>query len=235
MKQIILKELWRYLKLFVISTGIGMVSLLIARDAGYIDEEHYLTIVPYMMIIFLIIMVCDFLYRYLVRKVHMSIRNSRARGKDSIMSPLPIIAMVFTSVTVLNSAMIILGFDTPIEGPEAFIQMILLIILIAILVGMLLSSHLKSWYINFDKDQLFSRFVESGGKYLFRWTSILFAIIVVGLGLITLILSITLNIETGLAMHETFIKIYGSVVALGLIAKFLAYRKRMEIENSRLK
>ncbi|HJE19901.1 MAG TPA: hypothetical protein K8V35_06080 [Aliicoccus persicus] len=235
MKYIILKELWRYLKLFVISTGIGVVLLLIARDTGYIEAEHFLAIVPYMIIIFLIIMVGDVLYRYLVKKVHKSIRKKRARGKDSIVSPLPIIAMVFTCVTVLNSSMIILGFETAIEGPEAFIQMLILILLIAILVGMLLSSHLKSWYVNFDAEQLFSRFVESGGKYLFRWTSILFALIIVGLGLITLILSITLNIETGLAMHETFLKIYGAVVALGLIARFMAYRKRMEIENSRVK
>lgn len=235
MRYIILKELWRYTKLLVLSTGVSLVFLLILRDAGYIEENHYLTIIPYIMIAFLIVVIGDVLYRYLVKKVYKNKRKLRARGKDSIISPLPIIAMAFTTVTVLNSSMITLGFDTPLEGPEAFIQMILLIIVIAILVGMLLSSHLKSWYVNFDAEQLFSRFVESGGKYLFRWTSILFALIIVGLGLITLILSITLNIETGLAMHETFLKIYGAVVALGLIARFMAYRKRMEIENSRVK
>lgn len=235
MRYIILKELWRYTKLLVLSTGVSLVFLLILRDAGYIEENHYLTIIPYILIIFLIVVIGDVLYRYLVKKVYKNKRKLRARGKDSIISPLPIIAMAFTTVTVLNSSMITLGFDTPLEGPEAFIQMILLIIVIAILVGMLLSSHLKSWYVNFDAEQLFSRFVESGGKYLFRWTSILFALIIVGLGLITLILSITLNIETGLAMHETFLKIYGAVVALGLIARFMAYRKRMEIENSRVK
>ncbi len=235
MRYIILKELWRYTKLLVLSTGVSLVFLLILRDAGYIEENHYLTIIPYILIIFLIVVIGEVLYRYLVKKVYKNKRKLRARGKDSIISPLPIIAMAFTTVTVLNSSMITLGFDTPLEGPEAFIQMILLIIVIAILVGMLLSSHLKSWYVNFDAEQLFSRFVESGGKYLFRWTSILFALIIVGLGLITLILSITLNIETGLAMHETFLKIYGAVVALGLIARFMAYRKRMEIENSRVK
>ena len=219
----------------MLSTGVSLVFLLILRDAGYIEENHFLTIIPYIMIIFLIVVFGDVLYRYLVKKVYKNKRKLRARGKDSIISPLPIIAMAFTTVTVLNSSMITLGFDTALEGPEAFIQMILLIIVIAILVGMLLSSHLKSWYVNFDAEQLFSRFVESGGEYLFRWTSILFAIIVVGLGLITLILSITLNIETGLQMHETFLKIYGAVVALGLIARFMAYRKRMENENSRVK
>lgn len=234
MRRVILMALWKYFKLFVMTIGVGVLLLLLTRDIGYITEDQFLMILPYFLIIYLLIVVGDLIYDYLIKKSHRNRASLTDRFGRQVVSPLPIIAMVFTSVTVLNSSMVVLGFETPLEGPEAFLQMIFLAVLIAILVGMLLSSQLKAWYRDFEADQLFQRFVEAGGRQLFSWTSSLFTLAILGLGLITLILSITLNIETGLTMHETFIKIYGGAFALGLIARFIAYRKQLELENNRL-
>lgn len=235
MKRLIMQEVWRYFKFLIIFVGVSVLHLLLLRDTGYIEENQFLMILPYLLIIYVLVVIAHLFYSYLIKKTHRRKHNMSIKTERKIISPLPIIAMVFTSITVLNSSMIVLGFDRPIEGPEAFVQMLLLIVLIAILVGMLLSSYLKAWYEDFEFEQLFSRFIDSGGKHFYAWSSMLFTVIIVCLGLMTLILSITLDIETGLTMHETFIKIYGAVVALGLIARFMAYRKHQEMENNKLK
>ena len=231
MKRLVAEEIWRYFKFFVLSIGLFVVSLLMLRDIGYIDESQFLIIMPYLLLIFAAFLVLNIGYDYLVKKKHQKYDFGERQVRRPNPSPLAIVSMVFTSITVLNSSVIVLGYDTPLEGPEAFVQMLLLLVLIGILVGMLLSSYLKNWYQNLERDELFSRFVETGEKQLFRWISILYTSIILGLGLITLILSITLTIETGLSMHETFIKIFGAVVVLALITRFILYRRRMMEED----
>ncbi len=231
MKRLIAEELWRYFKLFIVSIGLFVVSLLLLSDIGYIDESQFLTIMPYLLLAYAAFLVVSLIYRFLIKKQHRTFDYSGGAVHRPSQQPLAVVAMVFTSVIVLNSSAVILGFDTPIEGAEAFIQVILLFVLIGILVGMILSSYLKDWYNNLEREEMFSRFVETGEKHLFRWISILYTCIILGLGLITLILSITLTIETGLSMHETFIKIFGAVFVLGLFARFIMYRRRMMEEE----
>lgn len=233
MKRLVAEEIWRYFKLFVLSIGLFVVSLLMLRDIGYLDESQFLTIMPYLLLLYAAFVVINIGYSYLVKKKHQSYDFKRRKVRRLKPSPLGIISMIFTSVTVLNSSVIILGFDTPLEGPEAFMQMLLLLVLIGILIGMILSSYLKDWYHNLERDELLSRFIETGEKQLFRWMSILYTAIILGLGLITLILSITLTIETGLSMHETFIKIFGAVFVLGLITRFIMYRRRVMEEEQK--
>lgn len=223
MGRIIFDTFWFFMKQFVIVVGLTMVSLILLVELVWFTEAEFLLFIPYVLLLFLVYVIAMTVYMFAVKKSH----KQEDVPSDSDHSPLPVIAMIFTTILILNASVIVLGFETALEGNEAFYQLLLLLLVISVLVFMLFSGFLKEWWSDFEFETLFQRLIESTHKHLFRWISILFTFVVIGLTLISLMLSITMNIETGLEMQTTFIKIFGALFVLAIIARFITYRKRM--------
>lgn len=138
-----------------------------------------------------------------------------------------IIAIIFTSITIINSYMMVVGLDQPKEGVFAYIHLLSRLTIIIVITGIweykVVVNRIRTWIIrkkdsdSFRKREVFGKPVKIVSRSYVSSISICFTVLVISTSIVNIIFQSVILPEGGKELYQNLILLFG-VILLGMVA-----------------
>ncbi|KAB3525894.1 hypothetical protein [Alkaliphilus serpentinus] len=204
------------------------VSWLIIYIMGHFITLHpnaYRDITKSILIVYGIFLIASGFYTIIVKKMSFKKGFQKFSVWWEDETPIEGICEAFTIVTVINSLMMIMGYDTPKEGVFAYIHMMTRLLIIAFIVSIWMWKDVLQWIKKAEIKSNFRDFFQKKPKNLYTWASQLFTFITAVYCILMILLYRAINPKGGVFFYWSLL----GILAMVIIYLFLLRYKRKSI------